>query len=125
MRARRGGYWIAVAAAVAVLAAGVLVAVRGRHEAAGPSDVVRAYFAALSRSDAAAALSYADGPGGPTDFLTADVLALQQRLAPLREVRIDGVDDAGIVRRVRYSYVLGFADGDRSVTRCRRRQTAR
>lgn len=116
MRVRRGGYAIAVVASAALLAGGVLLAVREESGPSGPAGAVRAYFAALARSDAPAALALGDRPGGPTGFLTGDVLALQQHLAPLHDVLIRGVDGAGAQRTVRYSYALGFPDGDQAVT---------
>ena len=116
MNGRRGGYWTAVAASTAALIAGIVVAVGGGPAPTGPDDVVRAYFAAVSRADAPAALALADRPGGPSDFLTSEVLALQQHIAPLQDVEIAGVDGTGRTRTVRYSYRLAFPDGARTVT---------
>jgi hypothetical protein len=116
MSARRGAYWTAVAASAVVLVAGVLLAVLGDSGPAGPSEVVRTYFAALSRSDAPAALALSDGPGGAREFLTSDVLRLQQDIAPLRDLQIHGVDGTGRVQAVRYSYVLDFPTGAQPVT---------
>jgi hypothetical protein len=112
----RGGYWTAVAAAAAVLAAGIVLVVRSAGSPSGPDGVVRAYFAALSRADAPAALALAVPPSGPHAFLTSDVRRIQQNLAPLRDFSVDAVDGTGNARTVSYSYELEFAGGPVAVS---------
>lgn len=113
---RRGCYWAAVVVAVSAVVGGGTYAYVGYRAASGPDAAVTGYFAALARSDAPAALGYGEVPDGQHELLTSDVLAEQQRIAPLRDVRILDVvrtrDDAA----VRYSYQLHFAGGVQDVT---------
>ena len=55
-------------------------------------------------------------PDGPHDLLTSAVLAQQQHLAPLRDVRIGAIDRTGDTARVQYTYALHLAAGTRQVT---------
>ena len=115
-RRHRALFWATVLVAWAVLLGGAGYAYLGYRASDGPGGTVRAYFAALARADAAAALGFGDLPAGSRAFLTRDVLREQLRVAPIRDVHIDGVEREGTVAGVRYSYVLGFARGDRRVT---------
>lgn len=112
---RRWGYWTAIVLAAAAVAAGAVVAYSASRAASGPAATVRGYFAALARADAPDALSYGAVPPGPHDLLTSAVLAEQQRIAPLGEVRILDVTQAGARATVRYAYRLGFASTPRRV----------
>lgn len=105
---RRRLYWVAVVCAAALLAGGVVVGIRGYAKTAGADGVVRGYFAALARSDAADALAFGDIPAGPHTLLTATVLAEQQRIAPIRDVSVGPVRRSGDTAGVAVRYVLAF-----------------
>lgn len=110
--ARRAGYWAAVLVAVLAVIGGGGYAYLGYRASSGPDGTVRAYFAALARSDAPSALGFGDLPAGSRGLLTSAVLAEQQRIAPLHDVRITRVRSSGGRASVSYSYLLGFARGD-------------
>jgi hypothetical protein len=110
--ARRRLYWPAVLLSVALLAGGIVVATLGYAATTGPDGVVHGYFAALARGDAATALAYGDVPAGPHGLLTADVLREQQRIAPLRDVRVVGTQRSGAKATVDVRYVLAFPGTD-------------
>lgn len=105
---RRRLYWAAVVCAAALLAGGVMVGVRGYAKTAGVDGIVRGYFAALARSDAADALAFGDIPAGPHTLLTATVLAEQQRIAPVRNFAVTAVRRNGDTAAVGVRYELGF-----------------
>ena len=109
-RRRRAG--LLVAAVLSAVVAAVL-AITAVHLGSGentPPATVRSYFAALSKGDAATALAYAVTP--PTgQYLTADVLQAQLRIAPLSEVSVGSAVTRGDSATVQVSYRLGFADG--------------
>lgn len=107
-RARRW-YWLALAAAVALLAGGAVVAYRGYRATAGPAGAVRGYFAALQRGDAAAALAFGTVPAGRRMLLTGAVLREQQALGPLRGVTIERTSTSGARGTVRVRYDVGLA----------------
>jgi hypothetical protein len=113
---RRFAYWTAVLISVVALAVGGVYAYVGYRATSGPDGAVKGYFAALARGDAPAALGFGDRPTGPHDLLTSAVLAEQQRIAPLHDLRITDVARAGSEATVRFSYQLGFARGNREVT---------
>jgi hypothetical protein len=112
---RRALYWTAVLVAVGALVSGAIIASVGYSGTAGPDGAVKGYFAALARSDAPAALAFGALPPGPRDMLTSQVLAEQQQLAPMRDVRIRAVATHGTRATVRYSYRLDFAGGPQTV----------
>lgn len=110
--ARRIPFRLALVVALAVAVTGGVLAVRGY--AAGRSDpesVVRAYFAALERGDAAAALGYGDLPDGPRSLLTDRALQAQQRVAPIRDLTVVSTRRVGDTATVAVGYTLGFDDG--------------
>lgn len=113
---RRWFFWTAVLVAFAALGGGGLYAYAGYRATSGPDGAVKAYFAALARSDAPAALGFGDVPSGAHDLLTSSVLVEQQQIAPLHDVRITDVARAGSQASVGFSYQLGFARGNREVT---------
>jgi hypothetical protein len=113
---RRWWFWTALAGAVVALAAGTTVAYSAYRDASEPAAAVRGYFAALARADAPAALGYGPVPPGSHRLLTSAVLAQQQRIAPLRDVRILGTAQNGAHATVRYAYRLAFAAAARTVT---------
>jgi hypothetical protein len=112
---RRALYWIAVVVAIGALVSGAIVAYVGYSATAGPDGAVKGYFAALARSDAPAALAFGGLPAGPRDMLTSQVLAEQQQIAPLRNVRIGNATQHGGHAVVHYSYRLLFAAGAQTV----------
>lgn len=112
---RRAGYWSAVVLAVAALFGGSLYAYVAYRETSGPDGTVRGYFAALERGDASAALGFGDVPAGPTGFLTDEVLAEQESIAPMHDAQIVGVAESGDTAKVDFSYRLQFATGDRRI----------
>jgi hypothetical protein len=101
-------YWAGVVAGVALVAVGSTVAVLSYADNAGPAGVVRSYFAALADGDAAQALAFGDVPSGPHTLLTAEVLQAQQRIAPLRDVRVGAPRRAGNTARVPVRYTLAY-----------------
>jgi hypothetical protein len=106
---RRACYWLAVLLGAGLLATGLVVAVQGYAHTAGPDGAVRGYFAALRAGDAPEALAFGDVPAGPHTLLTSTVLAEQQRIAPLSDLRIGAVHQHGATAVVHVSYTLGFA----------------
>ena len=108
---RRGRYWTAVAFALALILGGAVVAFIGYERSSGPDGAVKAYFAALSRSDAPAALAFGDIPDGPRTLLTSTVLREQQRIAPITDVQVNVTQQHGSRATVSVHYDLGFADG--------------
>lgn len=109
-------FWFAVAAAALLLGGGVLIASLGYAATSGPEGVVRAYFAALARSDAPSALALGTVPDGPHTLLTSTVLREQQRLAPIRHVAIVATHRDGSSATVKVAYGLGFPGGEQPVT---------
>lgn len=102
--------------AVAVIAAGGVLAVRGWLAArTGPDTVVRRYFAALQRGDAAAALSYGTLPAGSRALLGDAVLRAQQQAAPIRSLSLISTRTAAGRATVELGYVLDFPDGPSTV----------
>lgn len=102
--------------ALIAAAAGSTIAVTSYRDSAAPSRVVAAYFAALSRSDAPAALAVSELPtDGSRRWLTDTVLAAQNHVAPLVDAHIGTVTTHGNHATAQYSYVLKFANGSRTV----------
>jgi hypothetical protein len=95
----------------ALLASGVLIAVRGAAATDGPDTVVRDYFAALARGDAAQALAYGPIPAGPRRLLTSTILREQLRIASVRDVSVESTDRQGDRATVTVQYSMAFADG--------------
>ena len=61
--------------------------------AAKPSDAVQGYLQALANGDAQTALSYASTQPADTTFLTNQVLAASNKLAPIANITVPAVDD--------------------------------
>jgi hypothetical protein len=98
------------------MAAGAVVAYLGYAAAPGPGGVVKSYFLALQRGDAAGALAYGDLPAGPRTLLTGAVLREQQRLAPISGVQVTSVQhDSSRTATVSVHYYLGYPDGPAQV----------
>lgn len=115
-RLDRGWFWIAVLTALLAIAAGAAIAFLGYTNDAGPAATVRDYFTALARADAPDALALGDIPDGPRTLLTSDVLAEQQRLAPIRDVTVVTSNQRGAQATVTVSYRLAFPEGAQQVT---------
>jgi hypothetical protein len=109
---RRGLYWVGVLLAVLLAVVGVVVAALGYAETSSPAGVVRGYFAALARADAAEALAYGTVPVGPHTLLTDTVLQEQQRIAPLRHFAVVSTHRHGTKAEVAVKYALGFPGED-------------
>ncbi|HEX5403217.1 MAG TPA: hypothetical protein VFX16_13030 [Pseudonocardiaceae bacterium] len=104
-------FWFALLLAVALTLGGTAVAL-GAYTADGqPATVVREYFAALSRGDAAAALGYGTVPAGPTGLLAASTLAAQNSLGPMRDMVVHGVRQHGDTAQVFVTYTVGLRSG--------------
>lgn len=108
-------FWIAGAAAVLMLLAGVCLAVFGHAAGSGPEGVVRGYYAALERADAPAALGYGRVPKGARALLTSAVLAEQQHIAPMSGFQVRQSWRAGSRAAVQVAYTLHFAGGGHPV----------
>ena len=111
MTARRRLSVVGVLLGIALLASGVVVAVRGSASADAPATVVRDYFAALARGDAAQALAFGVVPPGPRRLLTATVLGEQLRIAAIQDVTVDPAEPHGDRATVTVHYTMAFADG--------------
>ncbi len=109
---RRVLYWAGVLVAVLLLAAGVVVGALGFTATATPAGVVRGYFAALARSDAAGALAYGEVPAGRHTLLTEPVLHEQQRIAALRDVSVVSTAEHDSTATVDVKYTLAFPGVD-------------
>jgi hypothetical protein len=113
---RRALFWLAVLVALAAVVIGGAYAYVGYRATSGPGGTVKGYFAAIARSDAPAALGFGDVPSGSHALLTSQVLAEQQRIAPLHDLQIIDVAQAGDQATVRYRYQLRFARGNQEFT---------
>jgi hypothetical protein len=106
--------WLSLAGVLlgtALLAVGVVVAVGGATAHDSPATVVRGYFAALARGDAAQALAYGTVPTGPRRLLTSTVLREQLRIAALRDVSVESTERRGDRATVTVRYAMTFAGG--------------
>jgi hypothetical protein len=112
---RKTVFWVAVCTACVVTLAGTAVAVAGYFASTGPGQVVREYFAALSRGDARAALGYGTVPNGPRDLLTAPVLRAQQQEGRIGPAAVIAVSDKGDTAVVSVHYTITFDSGLMSV----------
>src|SRR3954454_11020099 len=101
-------YWIAVVAAAALFGGGLALAYLGYAATSGPDGAVRGYYAALQRSDAPDALAFGSVPNGAHILLTGDVLAEQQRIAPMRGFSVVSTVQDGDRATVRVRYTLAF-----------------
>lgn len=108
-------YWAGVVLGVLLLVGGSGLAVLGYAETSGPGGAVRAYFAALARGDAAAALALGTVPPGPHTLLTEDVLKAQQRIAPLRQFAITATHRDGNRARVVVRYTLAYPGSPQAI----------
>lgn len=112
---RRGAFWTAVVAGVLLLVGGSTIAVLGYSETGGPDGAVREYFSALARGNAPKALAYGDLPTGSHALLTSQVLAIQQRNAPLRDFAVTATRTHGGRATVSVRYVLDYPHSPQTV----------
>lgn len=104
-------FWFGLLLSVALVLAGASLTV-GAYTAAGlPETVVREYFAALQRGDAAAALGYGTIPTGSRDLLTGAVLAAQNATGPIEDVTVARVRRSGNTATVDVTYTVGLHSG--------------
>lgn len=101
-------FWFALLLATAILLGGAVVAAGAYTSAAQPETVVVAYFAALQRGDAAAALGYGALPAGSTTLLTPAVLAAQNIQGPIQSVTVHRVRRNGNRAQVDVTYTVGI-----------------
>jgi hypothetical protein len=83
--------------------------VAGYFTSTGPGQVVRDYFAALSRGDARAALGYGALPDGPRELLTGPVLRAQQQVGRIGPVSVIAIDQDHDKASVSVHYAITFA----------------
>jgi hypothetical protein len=114
----RGLFWLAAVIATFALAGGGFTAINTYLGNAQPGDVALAYFMAVSRGDAARALSYGSVPTGDRAFLTSDVLADQLAIGRIDNVEVLSLNSLGHdAATVNISYRLRAADDEsRAVT---------
>jgi hypothetical protein len=109
---KRALYWLGVMTGVALMTSGVIVAVQGYLTESAPEGVVRGYFAALQKGDAAAALAYGRIPAGPRTLLTSAALHEQQHIAPIKDIGVGPAITRGRRASVAVSYVLAYPGKD-------------
>ncbi|HEX3648203.1 MAG TPA: hypothetical protein VHV49_07235 [Pseudonocardiaceae bacterium] len=100
-------FWFALLLATALLLASGSIAVGAYTADAQPETVVLAYFAALHRGDAAAALGYGPRPPGSTALLTPAILAAQNATGPIQDVAVRHVRRTGDRATVDVTYAVG------------------
>lgn len=108
-------FWFGLLLATALVLGGGSVAAGAYTADAQPGTVVLAYFTALQRGDAARALGYGSRPVGSTALLTAAILAAQNAIGPLQDVRVENVQRETDSAQVEVAYTVGFAAGPVSV----------
>lgn len=104
-------FWLGLLLAVAALLGGGAFAVGTYLYDTDPHTVVRDYYTALARGDAAAALGYGEVPAGGRSLLTAEVLAAQNQIAPMSDIAVLGLDVNGDTAQAHVRYTLGFPTG--------------
>jgi hypothetical protein len=112
----RGAYWIAVLVSAALLVGGSISAVSGYLASSSPGGVVRGYFQALARGDAAGALGYGSVPPGEHAYLTADVLRAELAVGSISDIAVGAVTLHGVQASVNISYLLGLRAGPQQVS---------
>jgi hypothetical protein len=105
----RRGLFQVVLVLTALLAAGAgIFAFITYQSEPQPGDVVQSYLTAVSRGNAAQALSYGDIPPGPQGLLTDQVLRQQNSIAPMTGITAIAVKSSGRNAAVTVQYTLGF-----------------
>jgi uncharacterized membrane protein len=113
---RRGLFWVSVLVALVALIGGGLVAVQAWLSESAPQTSAVAYFRALARGDAPAALALGDVPPGARTYLTREVLRASLTIAKISNVRVLAVDRTGRTATVTLQYQLDYASGPIPVT---------
>jgi hypothetical protein len=108
---RRGLFWAGVLAASAALVGGAVVTIGAWTSESAPATAAVAYFHALGRADARAALGLGDAPSGVTGYLTSEVLQASLHVARISEVHVLSVDHSGRTALVTIQYQLNYPDG--------------
>jgi hypothetical protein len=103
---RRGLYWVGVLVALAALVGGGIIVVTAWTSESAPETAALAYFRALERGDAPAALGLGDVPAGVHSYLTSDVLQLSSNVAKIDNVHVLSVDRSGRTAKVTLQYQL-------------------
>lgn len=112
----RGLFWLATVIATFALVGGGYTAISAYLSTPQPADVALAYFSALSRGDAARALSYGSVPAGNRAFLTAQTLTDQLELGRIDDVAVMSVvRDGAKASTVNLSYRLRAPDDESRV----------
>jgi hypothetical protein len=101
---------------VLLVLGGLAVAAGAYLADARPETVVRAYFAALRRGDAPAALGYGRPLSGPRDLLTSAVLAAQNAAGPIEDVVVRHVRRTGDTASVDVGSTVALRSGPVRVT---------
>jgi hypothetical protein len=104
-------FWFGLLLSVALVLAGASFAVGAYQADALPETVVREYFAALQRGDAAAALGYGTVPDGSRDLLTDAVLAAQNATGPVEDFTVQRVRSSRDAAIVYVTYTIGLKSG--------------
>lgn len=112
---RRLLFWGTLVLALGALGTGVAVAYEGYRGTTTPTGVVRAFFTALERDDARAALGYSVLPDGDRRLLTDDTLSRQQADAPISDVRVGPARTQAGRGTVAVSYRLDAPAGVRRI----------
>jgi len=113
---RRGRFWVAVLAALAAVVGGGLVTANAWTRESAPNTAAVAYFHALGRGDAAAALALGEVPSGVHTYLTSEVLAASRKIATMSDVHLLSVERTGHTAKVTLQYQLNYAGGPTTVT---------
>ena len=106
-RHHRGMFWIAVLAALAAVASGVVITATAYINESQPQTAAVDYFQALGRGDAPGALALGDIPPGPRTYLTSQVLDAARSIAKISDVRVLSVARLGHQAQVTLQYQLG------------------
>lgn len=106
----RGLYWVGVLAAVAALVVGGIVTIGAWVRESAPATAAVAFFHALARGDAPAALGLGDVPAGVHSYLTSEVLQATQHVARISNVDVLSVNRTGRTARVTLTYQLTYPD---------------
>jgi hypothetical protein len=103
----RGMFWIAVLAALAAVASGVVITATAYINESQPETAAVGYFQALGRGDAPGALRFGALPAGPRTYLTSQVLDAARSIAKISDVRVLSVVRDGGQAKVTLEYQLG------------------
>ena len=108
---RRGLFWAGVLVALVAVVGGTLITVTAWTSESAPETTAVAYFQALGRGDAPAALGLGDVPPGVHTYLTREVLQAGLKIARISDVRVLSVTRTGRTARVTLQYQLNYSTG--------------